>query len=74
MAQALNKFFQRTRSDIHDAITEQMAPSMLTTRQNCLTWVGVHPNKHPQHLPTSSVSTRAVPLQYLSNNPPSFTW
>lgn len=49
MAAALDNFFQRCRSDIHDAImrgiTAQMTPSMLAAGQNCLAWVDVHPDK-----------------------------
>lgn len=49
MAQALENFFQRSRSMIHDAImrciTRQMTPSMLATGQTCLTWVDVYPDK-----------------------------
>lgn len=48
MAQALDNFFQRSRSFIHDAImrtvVEQMTPSMLATGQACLGWIDVHPD------------------------------
>lgn len=48
MAQALDNFFQRSRSVIHDAImrtiVEQMTPSTLATAQTCLGWIDVHPD------------------------------
>ena len=62
MAQALDNFFQRSRSFIHDAImrniVEHMTPSMLATGQACLSWIDVRPdalstafaNQFRQHL------------------------
>lgn len=48
MAQALDNFFQRSRSVIHDAImrtiVEQMTPSALATAQTCLGWIDGHPD------------------------------
>jgi hypothetical protein len=62
MAQALDNFFQRSHSFIHDAamrsIVEHMTPSALATGQNCLSWIDVRPdalstafaNQFRQHL------------------------
>ncbi|MHB1083615.1 MAG: DUF1631 family protein [Thiobacillus sp.] len=62
MAQALDNFFQRNRSFIHDAImrsiVENMTPSTLAIGQACLSWIDVRPdalstafaNQFRQHL------------------------
>lgn len=48
MAQALDNFFQRSRSVIQDtlagAIAAQMTPSMLATGQTCLDWLNLYPD------------------------------
>ncbi|MFO7541478.1 MAG: DUF1631 family protein [Thiobacillus sp.] len=48
MAQALDNFFQRSRTAILDtlarAISAQMTPSMLATGQTCLDWLNLYPD------------------------------